>query len=410
MPDTRILSLADDNRLEELVALGSVVHTVDEGFMRRMLALSPESNDPSYHRYLSSNGKIVAGTSLIPHTMQWHGTTVRAGEIGLVGTLEERRKQGCCTALMESCIGSMKADGTPISFLWGIPGFYQRFQYHYAFPHTSTGYVSLPKSRVGGWVPTGTIRRAEPADLWWIRKLYRTYNVGLTGCIVRSEELWDWIFRLTMDHDQGKWWITEDPAGGYALVSDKPPKVWEIAAPSESSLKNLVLGIFREYPEIETLDFCHHPDMPIGRWLYRWGAGVSSPEDLWQGTWGGMARVIDLEALLRAMVDKLNARLAGSRFFRHTGEIPIKSEVGSATIKIADGMAKIEPLDGNSAVSLPASVLTPMLTGYRGFVRFRPDFKCIGNETLDLLTILFPRDLVHVSPLLYVDEFFELGE
>ena len=276
MPETAISSLADQNRIDELIELNVRVHTIDKDFAKRMVLLNPESNNPSFHKFLLKDDKIIAGTSLIPHTMQWHGTSIRVGEIGLVGTLEENRNHGYSAALIESCIEQMKSKGIPLSFLWGIPDFYEQFHYHYAFPHTITGYVSLPKSRIGGWVPSGTIREAEPPDRWWIQKLYRTYNVGLTGCIVRNEPLWDWIFRLTTTGNDGKWWVTKDPAGGYALVAGKPPKVWEIAAPSESSLRNARLGNFRAYPEIEELSFCHHPGMPIGNWLYHWGAGIAS--------------------------------------------------------------------------------------------------------------------------------------
>jgi hypothetical protein len=303
----------------------------------------------------------------------------------------------------------MRSENIPLSFLWGIPNFYQKFHYHYAFPHQKTPYVVFPRSCSTSLMPTGTIRPAEPSDFRWIRKLYSAYNANLTGCLTRDEPLWDWIVKLTTSSGQAAWWVPEEPMGGYALVAGNPPRVMEIASPSENSLKNLVLGLFRAYPDIDSLGFCHHPEMPVGQWLYHWGAGITSPEDIWEGTWGGMARILDLPALLTAMTSKLESRLSKSRFFKFTGHIPIRSEVGSADLLISDGKVTVEPVEKpGEIINVPASVLTPLLTGYRGFERFRPGFTDFPAETCDLLSVLFPRDLAYVYSLLYVDEYFSM--
>jgi len=122
-----------------------------------------------------------------------------------------------------------------------------------------------------------------------------------------------------------------------------------------------------------------------------------------------MARILDLPALLTAMTSKLESRLSKSRFFKFTGHIPIRSEVGSADLLISDGKVTVEPVEkAGEIVSFPASVLTPLLTGYRGFERFRSAFTDFPAETCDLLNVLFPRDLAYVYSLLYVDEYFSM--
>lgn len=406
MAHGKILSLADEDRTEELIELNAAVH--EEGpVFRNYIVNDPTLNDPSNHRFLLLDGKIVAGVSLLPHKLRWHETTISAGEIGLVGTLQQYRNRGYCTRLMESWIETMQKQTVPLSFLWGIPGFYERYQFYYGLPHISTAYVSFPRSCTKGWEPTGTLRRAETRDQWWIKKLYRAYNTGLTGSEVRSDERWDWYFRL-VSGKQADWWVSEDPMGGYALVASDPPIVWEIAAPSPSSLRNFVLGLFNAYPDLVVLDLYHHPGMPIGRWLYQCGARISSPEDIWQGTWGGMVRLNDPLALLQTMTDKLQSRLENSRFFGHTGTIAFTSEVGGAVIRLDDGAIEIEPVDSKAALHIPAYVLTPLLTGYRGFERFREELRDIPDETADILSVLFPRDLVFVYRLLYANEHFSL--
>ena len=404
MSHITIKSLADENRLDELASLNLIVHSINERFCTNVFELNPSSNKPEYHRYVLDHGRIVAGTSLLRHTLQWYSSTIPAGETGLVGTLEEHRGKGYATALMNDWLDTMRDDGTPLSFLWGIPDFYEKFHYHYAYPNHGTSYVSLPRSCILDWEPAGTIRPATAEDRFWIRKLYRAYNAGLVGCQVRDEKQWEHYFKLTENAKNVQWWVPEDPLGGYALVAGSPPAVWEIAAPSPNSLRILVSGIFENRPDLERLDFFHHPDMPIGRWLYRWGARVSSPEDIWKGTWGGMVRLMKPSALLAPMSDKLAERIAASRFFAFIGEIAFQSEVGGAIIDISDGEIKIHENSERTGFQIPARVLTPMMTGYRGFERFRDELKDIPDSIADILAVLFPRDTVFMYTLLYADE------
>ncbi len=406
MDSSRVLSLADENRLDELVALNATVHDESRDIFLRFVQLDPNTNDPSFHRYVLEEDLLVSAASLFPHDLQWHGSIIRSGEIGLVGTLEKYRKKGFCNLLMESWIETMVSEGTPLSFLWGIPIFYEKYHYYYAYPNVRTPYVSLPRSCAKDWKATGAIRDAELEDISWFRKHYRGYNRTLTGCEVRNEKHWEWYWNQTRFNNQGRWLVPEDPRGGYAFVASDPARVWEIAASSDESLRNMVLRIFDLHPDLDELGFYHHPDMPVGRWLYQWGGRVTSPEDIWKGTWGGMVRLIDPAALLDRMTGKLQRRLQESRFYKYTGTLSFESEVGDAVIDIHDGRITIEPSSGKAELHIPASVLTPILTGYRGFERFRKDLTDIPEATSDLLCVLFPRDLVFCYPLLFANEHF----
>ncbi len=419
MTASTICSLDTDHRLEEIIDLNMRVHNIDRAFCERMLLLNPDSNSPEFHRFLVEDGRIISGVSLFEHKLSWFGSTIEVGEIGIVGTLEEYRRKGHASRLMNDWIDIMREGKTPLSFLWGIPDFYQKFHFYYAYPNHSTPYVSLPKSCTEGWEPSGEIRHAEVPDQWWIKKLYRAYNAGMNGWHLRSDDLWDWYFRITCDTTgelvdgvgTHQWWVSEDPMGGYAFIAGgplRPIRLWEIAAASPNSLRILILGLFNAYPKLESLDLCHHPDMPVGKWLYQWGARISSPEDIWKGTWGGMVRLMDPLALLQLMTGTLNDRLTQSRFFNFTGTIAFDSEVGGAEIRISDGQVDVSPLTGNASIQIPARVLTPIMTGYRGFERFRSELRDIPDRTADLLSILFTRDKVFMYPLLYADEAFAL--
>jgi len=405
MTELVIKSLAEDNRLDELVRLNMHCHDdVEDHIWLRMLVENPESGNPDFHKYLLADDKIVAATSLIPHKLRWYGSSITAGEIGLVGTHTDHRKKGYSTLLMDHFIDKMKDENIPLSFLWGIPGFYEKFHFHYAYPHVWTPYVSFPRSCADGLEKTGTIRPAETGDQWWIKKLYSAYNESLTGSHIRSDELWEWIFRLSFNDDKNvRWWVPEDPMGGYAYIFGDPPSVREIAAPSQNSLKNLVLGLLEKYPEMQNLYVCHHPDMPIGRWMFRWGARISSTRDIWKGTWGGMVRLIDPVACIRPMEPAINKRLQNSRYFRHTCEISIGTEIGNICLSIRDGEFSVGPVDGKPDIEIPASILTPCVTGYHGIDRHRDSLGHIPSDTMDILSVIFQPGTAYMYDLLYVD-------
>ncbi|MCX6645639.1 MAG: GNAT family N-acetyltransferase [bacterium] len=415
MSEIKIHTLETNERLEDLTALNMAVHNIDSGFCRRLLELNPSGNNPSCHRYLTVDDRIVSGASLFRHNLLWYDSDIRAGEIGLVGTLDQFRNRGYARLLMNSWLSTMDEERIPLSFLWGIPGFYEKFHYHYAYPNHNTRYIIFPEECIEGFKPTGGVRPAVQDDLDKIRKLYRSYNSDLTGHHVRYEKLWQYYFDLTggSGNEKSGWWVLENPSDGYAFVPDipkSPPEVWEIAVASEEGLKNLVYGIFKEYRGLEKLGFRHHPDMPVGKWLYHWGAKIRSCEDIWKGSWGGMVRLNDPQFCLRKMEKKFSERLARSQFFNLTNQIAFSSELGSMVIEIKDGKVDVHRYDGRAKMEIPLRVLTPITTGYRGIERFRDDLKDIPDDTYEILSVLFPRDKVYMYSLLYADEHFSFPE
>ena len=415
MSEIKIRTLESSDRLDDLIAMNLAVHKVDSGFLKRLLELNPSSNNPAFHRFLTVDDRIVSGTSLFRHNLQWYGSDIRAGEIGLVGTLEQFRNRGYARLLMNSWLRTMADERIPVSFLWGIPNFYENYHYYYAYPHHDTRYIIFPRECVENDKPTADIRTAMESDLVEIRSLYQKYNSDLNGHHVRYEKLWEYYFTLTGGKGDQKagWWVLENPADGYAFVPDipnHPPVVWEIAAASEEALKNIVMGIFKEFRGLEKLGFRHHPDMPVGRWLYHWGAKVRSVEDIWKGTWGGMVRLHDPQSCLRRMENKFSERIADSKFFNLTTQIVFSSELGSMNINIKDGKVDVLRHDGRTQIKIPARVLTPIVTGYSGIDRFRSELPDIPDKTFEILEVLFPKGMVYMYPLLYADEKFNYPE
>ncbi len=113
---------------------------------------------------------------------------VRAGIVGHVFTLEERRGQGLGRIVMEDALRRMEARRHDIAFLFGIPVYYRKFGYT-TVQHYHATVLDLWRRRppkVSGL----RCRRYRPADLPAVMRLYNRDNALRTGAFVRDRTYW----------------------------------------------------------------------------------------------------------------------------------------------------------------------------------------------------------------------------
>jgi len=113
---------------------------------------------------------------------------VRAGIVGHVFTLEERRRQGLGRIAMEDALRRMESRRHDIAFLFGIPGYYRKFGYT-TVQHYHAAVLDLWRRRPQK-VPGLRCRRYRPADLPAVMRLYNRDNALRTGAFVRNRAYW----------------------------------------------------------------------------------------------------------------------------------------------------------------------------------------------------------------------------
>ncbi len=95
------------------------------------------------HRAIFQGDRAIALTALCVWEQRFGATTLRAGEIGLVGTQPEHRKRGLSRLLMESWITTMRVRRVSLMFLIGISDFYEQWDCHYACPDHANAFLSI---------------------------------------------------------------------------------------------------------------------------------------------------------------------------------------------------------------------------------------------------------------------------
>ena len=373
-------TLTTDAQLREAIDVHAAIHGDPAPVWEDFLYRHPRWSAEGAHRAILDGGKIVALTTLAMYRHRFGATTLPAGEIGLVGTLTGHRNRGHSRALMESWLATMREERVPLSFLIGIPGFYEQWDYHYAAPDHVNAFLSITHDPLAHCAePAGQVRDADPnRDLPTIATLidaesratpcspdideallrFFIERAGAHGvaCKVIEDDAGDLVAVVRM-----KRWgegIGPQALGAVTLVAARDDAAR--AAVAAVLLHHLLAGKQSELP------LAIAPHGPFARWLYQRGAKRKSDRSIFPGGYAAMYRINDLVPVLRALQGcwddaMLVSRFAGTAFTLRVG----RDETQVATITVTDDSVEIQPGDGGVDIGAPPAVTVPWITGWR---------------------------------------------
>lgn len=379
--DLEVSTLADDVDRREAIAVHERIHGPAPLF-GELLHENPVWSCPGVHRAIRKDGRIVALSSLATYDQRFGETTLKVGEIGLVGTVPEYRNQGLSRALMESFLETMREEGYALAYLFGIAHFYEQWDFHYGAPDHIYPYL---RARTGILEPFAAhASRVRPIDgerdLPEVMRIADEDHASLACSPVCSEALWrhliakadthgvDWLV-ATDDGDRPrgylrvKRWadgICPHPAGAATDVAIRDA---DAAAALAGYLYQHVTSI--GHPE---LALCLAPHGRFGAWLERQGAMRGRDNRIYPGSWAAMYRVIDLARALTAWIPDWTRRCADIRPFPATS-LTLRAgndDMAVATISVAGDRIAVHPGPGGTEVDVPSSVVVPWVTGWRG--------------------------------------------
>ena len=105
-----VTTLSANSDLREAIRVHERIHGPSPLFAE-LLRENPVWSRPGVHRAIRRDGEIAALSSLAPWDQRFGETTLKVGEIGLVGTVPEHRNRGLSRALMEALFDIMQAEG-----------------------------------------------------------------------------------------------------------------------------------------------------------------------------------------------------------------------------------------------------------------------------------------------------------
>lgn len=415
-----ITILTTDDQLREAIAVHRAVHGEPEPIFEEFLYCHPRWGAPGAHRAVVDGDRIVALTSVAMWRQRFGASALPAAEIGLVGTLPDHRNRGHSRALMESWLETMRAEAIPLSFLIGIPGYYERWSYHYAAPNHANNFLSIGREALASCAAADTkIRAADPErDVVAIRDLIAADMRRTSGSPVLDDTLLRYFIDRADVHGVN-WWAVEDESGAVSGVARM--KRWEggtgpqaagavtIAATRDNDACAAIATAMLNHLDhggTEELPLAIAPHGPFARWLYHRGASRRSDRSVYPGGYASMYRVNDLRVVLEALCGTWDEPASVSRFASTAITLRVGQDGAQiATVEVTPGGVAIHAGSGGIEIGAPPAVTVPWITGWRSAAdwldgtsfpplpgpRFDPgDPGALPRGVRDLLRALFP--------------------
>jgi predicted N-acetyltransferase YhbS len=391
---------ADRQDIERVAEFNGLIHGPEVAALARHLFYQhPHVQGKDLVFVEDERGQVVSSLCLIPWTWCLEGATLRAGEMGLVGTLEAYHRRGLVRAQVDYFRQRLRERGCLLSPIQGIPYFYRQFGYEYALPLE------------GGWrletrqvpdPPEGpfTFRLATPADLPALTRLYDEAAQDLALHAVRDASIWRYLLDDSAETDAmtHQTLIVQNANGeivgymrlpeyhfGEELVVDEVSRLgFEAALAALHHLKTLTVE--RNKPGIRL-------NLPAGCGLVQLARALGA-HDL--GTYAWQIHVPDVTALLRVLVPVLERRVADSLFAGLTRDVRLSLYRETLSLRFVAGeLTEVANLGftGDEEMRLPPLQFIPLVLGYRTVEELRaahPDVSVWGTGRL-LLETLFPK-------------------
>lgn len=393
-------SVADAADVERVAAFDALIHgRGSEPTWRAWMAGHPHA-DPAGWLLVEEQvtGRVVASLCLLTWRLRCAGVELRAGELGVVGTLAEYRGRGLQRALVARFDELLRDGGYDLSHIQGIPYFYRQFGYEYAIPLEA--WWRLETHMAPTTSDTGyACRPAAPADIPDLLRLYDEGAGALDLAALRDETTWRYQLGPALDTETAaETWLVADAAGapaGYLrvarqgfgdglIVAEASPLPPDAALAALAQLRRLTVE--RGKPFIRL-------NLPAGAPLLMVARGLGAYDGhayAWQ------VRLPDPPALLRKLAPAFEARLEGSGYAGLTRDLVISLYRRALVMRFAGGrLAAVEAAsaDAPADLRLPPPLLAPLLLGHRSLgeiAHMYPDAAAPGTAR-PIVDILFPK-------------------
>lgn len=373
--------------------------------------------DPADCFVLEVDNRIIAHAMLLSRQIQIGECMLPVGEIAMVGVQPEYRGRGVAHALLDIAHDRMTGREDALGLIFGIPNFYEHWQYEYAVGLYLTSFESSIATdlalKAGHWSPEHSyerrtadrlnahnrpviVRRFFVDDLPAVQALYAAESARGHYMIARDDETWLWqldymtrIGRYEPDdflvaEIDGQLvayarlvaqstvnWFREHDAARFSVI--------EAAGDNPDAIEALLAEIARTAQAfaIDQIGLFVHPKSAFMRHALARGA---CRRDF---TGAGFMRLHNLPLTLERLLPTLESRRMNSRYVSRAYRLRVATENDQAEIMLGMGSSP-ETVD----LEVPSTSLIRLLTGWYGIDRLGAGYP---ERYTDLLNILFPR-------------------
>jgi hypothetical protein len=397
-------SVVDERDALRVAELNGVIHDSGVADMTRELILNHPDTRPEHWLYVEdeSTGQVVSSLCLIPWNWRYEDVELKAGEVGIVGTLEAYRRRGLIRSLFARHAELLREGSYDLSHIQGIPYFYRQFGYQYALPLEGGWRIEphlVPQAKETPPEKRFVFRQATVDDLPSLMRLYDEAAEDLSISTVRDEGTWRYLLGPSLRTEMiAETWLVLDPSGqssGYLRI----PKhgfgegliVGEVSRLSADAalamLQQLkVWAVEREKPYIRL-------NIPAKSTLVQTAHHLGAHDT---GTYAWQIHLPDVGRLLLKLTPILERRIAASPYAGLTESLCFNLYREAFELRFQAGkLDAVEPLGfcDRGGISVPPLLAAPLLLGWRSREELRyvrPDLS-IHREWQHLVDILFPK-------------------
>jgi hypothetical protein len=396
-------SVVDERDVERVAELNGLIHGPGEADMARELILHHPDTRPEHWLYVEdeSTSQVVSTLCLIPWKWRYEDVELRAGEVGLVGTLEAYRHRGLVRAQLARHAELLREGSYDLSHIQGIPYFYRQFGYAYALPLEGGWRVDLHvvPQPTDGHPASYSFRQATVDDLPTLIRLYDKAANDLSISTVRDEGTWRYLLGpSTRTEMTAETWLVLDAEGqpaGYLRVPEHGfgeqlivAEVSRLSADAAGAvLRQLkALAVERNKPGIRL-------NVPSASTLVQVARHLGAHDT---GTYAWQIYLPDVGRLLRKLAPVLERRIAPSPYAGLTENLCLNLYREAFELRFEAGrLVAVEPLgfSDRGGLRVPPLLVAPLVLGWRNreeLAHIRPDLS-VGREWQHLADILFPK-------------------
>jgi predicted N-acetyltransferase YhbS len=348
-------------------------------------------------------GEVVSSLCLIPWEWQYEDVTLKAGEMGIVGTVEPYRRRGLIRAQAEYHNELLLDRGFDLSQIQGIPHFYRQFGYEYTLPLEGGYSIEIHQIPEPDGDGNFKCRPETEADLPVLKRLYDEASRNLAIHTSRDDAIWRYLSEHSSATITGyTGWVVEDTDKeiiGYFRIQKygfgRSLNVYEASEMSYGAALAALrymgkLAVEREKPNIRLI-------LPANCVLIQ-VARHHGAHDL--GTYAWQIHIPDMTRILRTIGPILERRLAESPFARLTEEIRINLYRDTIALHFNNGkLTKVESLGAaGGPIRIPPRAFVPLILGYRNREELRESWPDLGMppKYAYLIDVLFPKTVSHI--------------
>lgn len=392
----------DGEKLKQL--FDAVFHPDDVGTLAQVIFDHLPRMEPKnwFIAEEEASGQMVAGFALIPWRLELEGVPLKVAEMGIVGTLEEHRKQGLMRRLNAEFDQALEEGGFDLSIIQGIPGFYSHFGFHYALPLEN--HINVPLHAVAekeddarkAW----SFRLADPGDIPFLLQEDETYRGSFSISTLRDEENWRYLLTEGSKTVYGsEFWIMEEKEGEgrfyFRIPRDGFGKGLITSEISDGihyeALEHLLLfckgkAVERDKPYVR-LNL--HNESAAGRMAIGMGAEVGRSY-AWQ------IKLPSIVRYLKKIGPVLERRMEGSVIAGHSGTLRLYFYRQSVDLVFDCGsLVQVRPGEGEcgDTFCIAAEMFPALCLGHRSWREIRhikPDVYPSSGKSGLLVETLFP--------------------